>query len=254
MKVSPILSILTALAVISGPLCFSQDKNGKVKKQTVKTVEGLRFSPVRMRVKKGETIELKIENHDPNDQPHNFVLIKLGALKEIQAASTEVGPDSIASGYVPQSESVLVKTGLLNPEEEETITFKAPKEPWIYPYVCTFPGHAMIMYGALYVDVKYTKGEAFDTNLPEIVRMGELEKTKEKVAVERPTFIRCIRPDAGPAAIAVALPEELNVCWDAGNCRLRYAWSGGFIDPTRMLNSRRKRFLTPNTNSSSASH
>jgi hypothetical protein len=37
-------------------------------------------------------------------------------------------------------------------------------------------------------------------------------------------------PGAGPAAIAVALPDEQNVCWDAGQCRLRYAWKGAFID------------------------
>ena len=31
------------------------------------------------------------------------------------------------------------------------------------------------------------------------------------------------------AAIAVALPGGHAYCWDAGNCRLRYAWRGGFI-------------------------
>jgi hypothetical protein len=38
-------------------------------------------------------------------------------------------------------------------------------------------------------------------------------------------------PDAGPAAIAVCLPKKLSYCWDAGACRLRYAWAGDFIDP-----------------------
>ena len=40
--------------------------------------------------------------------------------------------------------------------------------------------------------------------------------------------------DAGPAAIAVSLPNDLSYCWDAGACRLRYAWSGGFVDNTRI--------------------
>jgi hypothetical protein len=44
-------------------------------------------------------------------------------------------------------------------------------------------------------------------------------------------------PDAGPAAIAVALPGELNYCWDAGACRLRYAWSGPFIDASKYWSS-----------------
>jgi hypothetical protein len=35
---------------------------------------------------------------------------------------------------------------------------------------------------------------------------------------------------ASPAAIAVSLPRDLSYCWDAGTCRLRYAWQGGFLD------------------------
>ena len=33
-----------------------------------------------------------------------------------------------------------------------------------------------------------------------------------------------------PAAIAVALPGKVSYCFDAAECRLRYAWTGGFID------------------------
>ena len=38
-------------------------------------------------------------------------------------------------------------------------------------------------------------------------------------------------PEVGPAAIAVSLTSQLSYCWDAGTCRLRYAWHGGFLDP-----------------------
>jgi len=48
--------------------------------------------------------------------------------------------------------------------------------------------------------------------------------------VVRPQVQRIFMPDAGPAAIAVALDYGTSVCWDAGSCRLRYAWTGGFID------------------------
>ena len=37
-------------------------------------------------------------------------------------------------------------------------------------------------------------------------------------------------PEAGPAAIAVAVNDDLHYCWDAGECRLRYIWGGDFID------------------------
>lgn len=45
-----------------------------------------------------------------------------------------------------------------------------------------------------------------------------------------PKVQRIFMPDAGPAAIAVALDATTSLCWDAGVCRLRYAWTGGFID------------------------
>ncbi|MCD8535592.1 MAG: hypothetical protein LR011_12735 [Verrucomicrobia bacterium] len=51
------------------------------------------------------------------------------------------------------------------------------------------------------------------------------------VSSQRPKIQRIFMPDAGPAAIAVALPGDLSYCWDAGACQLRYVWKGQFIDP-----------------------
>lgn len=47
---------------------------------------------------------------------------------------------------------------------------------------------------------------------------------------KRPQVQRIFMPNAGPAAIAVAVNDDLHYCWDAGECRLRYAWKGDFID------------------------
>ncbi|MCM8536850.1 MAG: c-type cytochrome [Lentisphaeraceae bacterium] len=46
---------------------------------------------------------------------------------------------------------------------------------------------------------------------------------------------RMFMPDAGPAAIAVSLNENVHLCWDAGTCQFRYAWNGGYIDPWPVL-------------------
>ncbi len=47
---------------------------------------------------------------------------------------------------------------------------------------------------------------------------------------KRPLVQRIFMPNASPAAIAVALNDDLHFCWDAGPCRLRYLWKGDFID------------------------
>ncbi len=68
------------------------------------------------------------------------------------------------------------------------------------------------------------------------VGLKEVEQKKgdpyaeSPVQAKRPQIQRIFMPNAGPAAIAVALDEQVSLCWDAGECRFRYAWSGGFID------------------------
>lgn len=213
----------------------------KVKKQTIAAVEGLRFNPVRISMSRNEQLLIKFVNQDPNDQPHNLVIIKPGSLAEIQAASLKIGPDSIANQYIPENDAVLVSGNLLESDQSETITFE-PEGKGIYHYVCTFPGHAAVMYGAIYVDQRPPRDLASDPNIPQSVRDLEMQKLKDSLTVERPFVMRAFLPNAGPAAIAVALPDDLNYCWDAGNCRLRYAWSGAFVDPRAMLNSNGSRF------------
>jgi azurin len=46
---------------------------------------------------------------------------------------------------------VLWATGLLKPDENDTLRFKAPEKPDDYPYVCTFPGHWRTMNGTMHV-------------------------------------------------------------------------------------------------------
>ena len=46
---------------------------------------------------------------------------------------------------------VLLKSKLLQTRQNEQLKFTAPKEPGIYPYVCTYPGHWRRMHGALYI-------------------------------------------------------------------------------------------------------
>ena len=67
---------------------------------------------------------------------------------------------------------------------------------------------------------------------------GLLKKSSEELTAEptdlplsKAKLVRTFMPGSSPAAIAVALPGGHAYCWDAGNCRLRYAWQG-WIHPT----------------------
>ncbi len=99
----------------------------------------------------GKPIEFLLDNSDL--MPHNFVITKPGALEEIGMLSEANAqqPGFAEKQYVPQSDKVLAKSSLMQPRETQKVSFLAPKEPGVYPFVCTYPGHWRRMYGALYV-------------------------------------------------------------------------------------------------------
>lgn len=221
----------TTLLLLAATLTVTVNAEEKVHYAAIKAVEGLQFEPVRIKARAGEMLRLAFTNEDPNDQPHNIVIIQPGTLAEIQAASMAVTADSQEKGFVPESEHIIAASGLLDADGSEELLFKMPDEKGVYHYICTFPGHATLMYGAIYVGV----GEgslANDMNIPDVARNAGKMLEEALLKTERPSMLRVFMPDAGPAAIAVALPHEFNYCWDAGNGRLRYLWTGDFVDAT----------------------
>lgn len=216
------------------PSAVAQQKESR-RPITIRAVEGLQFDPPRTKIDPGQTVRFRILNRDPSDLSHNLLLIKPGTLAEIQQASMKIDQALIERDYVPDHDAVLQATKLLHSDEGDDFLFTAPKKPGIYPYVCTFPGHAQLMYGALYVGVKWGSIER-DENIPALAR-ERAKKLEAPQPIKRPYVRRFFFEKAGPAAIAVALENDLNYCWDAGNCRLRYAWSGDFVDFSRNTRS-----------------
>jgi azurin len=60
-------------------------------------------------------------------------------------------PDAASRHYIPRTEDVLVYTDVVGPQDQFTISFRAPASPGRYPYLCTFPGHWMVMNGEMIV-------------------------------------------------------------------------------------------------------
>ena len=104
-------------------------------------------------VRAGGPVEITFENIDV--MPHNVVVTRPGALEEVgRAADAEAERNpatAVASGYVPKTPLVLFKTGLVQPGGTEVLSFTAPKSPGLYPFVCTFPGHWILMKGTMRV-------------------------------------------------------------------------------------------------------
>jgi len=111
------------------------------------------YDKERLIVQAGKPVEFSFENTDV--MPHNFVIVTPGNLEKVGAAAEAFAtePGAAAAQYVPNMPAgvVLLKSKLLQTREAQQLKFTAPKEPGIYPYVCTYPGHWRRMHGALYV-------------------------------------------------------------------------------------------------------
>ncbi len=113
--------------------------------------ERMLFDVKRFEVKPGQPVKLVFSN--PDMMQHNLVIVQPGALEEVGMLGNEMAkdPEGITQHFVPKSEKVLHATKLIDPQSSVTLRFTAPTTPGEYPYVCTFPGHWVIMNGLMEV-------------------------------------------------------------------------------------------------------
>lgn len=114
------------------------------------TQPGLKYDTTLITVKAGSRVRLVFRNAD--DMLHNFVLCAPGRGQAVGAAAMALGIDGSAQNFVPESDDVLYHTALTQPGASDTIFFTAPAKPGDYDYVCTFPGHSVLMKGILRVE------------------------------------------------------------------------------------------------------
>ena len=123
---------------------------GGVRKITITCVqEMLKYDKDQFTVKAGQKVELTFVNND--FPPHNLLIVAPGSADEIAKMAIDLGPKGFDVGFVPKSPKVLHVIKMIDFEESEVLKFTAPKKPGDYPYVCTFPGHAMMMRGVMHV-------------------------------------------------------------------------------------------------------
>ncbi len=120
---------------------------------TIKTIpERLLYDLREFKVAPGAPVKLVFEN--PDVTPHNLLIVQPGAADEVGMAGNEMAktPDGFAKGFIPDSPKILHKTKMLNQGDSETLRFTAPTAKGKYPYICTFPGHWLVMKGEMIVE------------------------------------------------------------------------------------------------------
>ena len=116
----------------------------------------LGYDQTELTVKAGQKVKLTLNNTGSiAPQPHNFLLLKPGKLDAVGALANAMlaDPQGMAKSYIPDAAKpdILAHTKLVQPNQSETIEFTAPAEAGDYPYICTFPGHWLLMRGVMHV-------------------------------------------------------------------------------------------------------
>ena len=140
MRVHSSLSLLAVIAAASlYPVAYAQAP------RVVDIVgnDQMQFSVTSITAKPGETLTVRLKSVGTLPKvamAHNFVLLAKGTDAKAFANAAAM---AAASGYIPPAmkAQVLALTGLAGNGQTVEVTFKAPKQPGRYDYLCSFPGH-----------------------------------------------------------------------------------------------------------------
>jgi len=78
---------------------------------------------------------------------HNIVIVKKGSEDAVGQAALAAGE---AKGYIPEHADILAATKMAKPGETTTVVVSLPAGE--YSFICTFPGHYMMMRGTVKVE------------------------------------------------------------------------------------------------------
>jgi putative heme-binding domain-containing protein len=143
--------------------------------------ERMLFSNRRFTVKPGQPVRLVFTNPDATD--HNLVIVEPGALAEVGTAANEMArdPRNASGDFLPETkrERIIAATPMIGPTRGSLIhvlRFEAPLATGVYPFVCTFPGHWIVMNGQMVVAGSASEAqELLAACQPTIVKVWTLE-------------------------------------------------------------------------------
>ncbi len=164
----------------------------------------------------GAKINITLKNED--DLPHNLVVCKPSEKgndkgMDVAIAAWALGESGMAKQWIPENPRILAHTEMVDPHKEVKLSFTAPEATGDYPFVCTFPGHALVMNGLLKISIpvppiknlhfRYYEGEF--NEMPDFAKLRPIQggplpsgkcditlnKPKDKFAYEFEGFLDC---------------------------------------------------------------
>ena len=143
--------------------------------------ERMRFTVDQFAVKTGQPVKVIFSNPDATD--HNLLFVKPNGLNAVGMAANEMArdPKNANSDFIPKTQRnlILQAAPMIGPMREKRVhvlRFKAPTEPGIYPYLCTFPGHWVVMRGQMIVVDDFSEVDSLlAAAAPKLVNQWEMD-------------------------------------------------------------------------------
>lgn len=111
--------------------------------------EKMMYDTKELALKAGKKVRLTFANAD--FMPHNIVLTKPGKADDVGMKAMNLGAKGFEVNFVPESPDIIWASKLVEHGKEQVIEFTAPSAPGDYIFICTFPGHHLIMRGVMKV-------------------------------------------------------------------------------------------------------
>lgn len=142
------LDVTTALPPIEAPPAF----DGPVLEITMTPVDNLmQFAQTELTAQPGQTIRLTFENTDTEPTMyHNVVFLREGVDVDVFGQAAMMADETM---FIPlqYEDWMIAYTPMAAPGETVSVEFTAPAAG-TYTYLCSYPGHYMVMQGTLVVE------------------------------------------------------------------------------------------------------
>jgi len=113
----------------------------------VGVLPGLKFNTSRIEAKAGEKVIFVFPNDDSSGMVHNLAIITPGSTQTVLDAAVAMGADGLKKNFIPEIPELLASTPQVAQGMKYTLYFSVPEEPGNYHFICTYPGHGLIMQG-----------------------------------------------------------------------------------------------------------
>ena len=118
----------------------------------VGVLPGLKFNTSRIEAKAGEKVIFVFPNDDSSGMVHNLAIITPGSIQTVLDAAVAMGAEGLKKNFIPEIPELLASTPQVAQGMKYTLYFSVPEEPGNYHFICTYPGHGLIMQGIFAVE------------------------------------------------------------------------------------------------------